>query len=247
LGPFFGFPEAVSFELWKFFVSLIFVFVDDDDCLLVRRNDFGACSLFEMLDLFTQTERLHGGRVYCCSNCNKSNDRNLRRSSTRFKKLSEAEKRIKIFEHPEILRFHIKRFRWGGRNHREKIAVNVTFPSELDITNHCIDASHQVSDAEEYLYDLRAVVIHHGRGFASGHYTSYCWNERGKFWVHCNDSTLELCSIEDVMTSQAYILFYSLRHTSLKCTSDISQFVSMDLIETNKTCNQTSSTEAMMT
>ena len=37
----------------------------------------------------------------------------------------------------------------------------------------------QVSDAEEYLYDLRAVVIHHGRGFASGHYTSYCWNERG--------------------------------------------------------------------
>ena len=29
-------------------------------------------------------------------------DRNLRRSSTRFKKLSEAEKRIKIFEHPEV-------------------------------------------------------------------------------------------------------------------------------------------------
>jgi len=31
------------------------------------------------------------------------------------------------------------------------------------------------------------------------------------FWVHCNDSNLELCSIEDVMSSQAYILFYSLR------------------------------------
>lgn len=32
-----------------------------------------------------------------------------------------------------------------------------------------------------------------------------------EFWVHCNDSNLELCSIEDVMASQAYILFYSLR------------------------------------
>ena len=28
------------------------------------------------------------------------------------------------------------------------------------------------------MYSLSAAVVHHGRGFGSGHYTSYCWNQQ---------------------------------------------------------------------
>lgn len=34
----------------------------------------------------------------------------------------------------------------------------------------------QACDRDSAVYRLAAVVIHHGRGFGSGHYTSYCWN-----------------------------------------------------------------------
>lgn len=83
--------------------------------------------------------------------------------------------------------------------------------------------------------------MHHGKGFGSGHYTAYCYNTEGGeeeswprstyeallfchifnlfyfvfassgFWVHCNDSEMKVCSVEEVCNTQAYILFYTQR------------------------------------
>lgn len=33
------------------------------------------------------------------------------------------------------------------------------------------------------------------------------------FWVHCNDSKLTMCTMEEVCKAQAYILFYTQRVT----------------------------------
>lgn len=63
--------------------------------------------------------------------------------------------------------------RWAGRNNRGKISVHVDFAAELDVRNFC----HSNLVANSYVYKLSAVVMHHGRGFGSGHYSAYCWND----------------------------------------------------------------------
>lgn len=42
--------------------------------------------------------------------------------------------------------------------------------------SHDIGKARFTSEPENELYDLSSVIIHHGVGLQSGHYTSYCWN-----------------------------------------------------------------------
>ncbi|XP_037316646.2 ubiquitin carboxyl-terminal hydrolase 44 [Pungitius pungitius] len=185
-----------------------------------------SCHLTEMLAKFTETEALEGN-IYACEQCNSAR----RRSSSKPGLLTEAQKRLMVHKLPQVLRLHLKRFRWSGRNHREKIGVHVRFDQLLDIEPYCCrepspkaapcsapssPASPVSPRPKHFLYDLSAVVMHHGKGFGSGHYTSYCYNTEGGFWVHCNDSKLNVCSVEEVCRAQAYILFYTQRVTQDK-------------------------------
>ncbi|XP_043932855.1 ubiquitin carboxyl-terminal hydrolase 49 [Protopterus annectens] len=164
------------------------------------------CKLTEMLAKFTETEALEG-RIYACDRCNSKR----RKSSSKPLILSEAQKQLMIYRLPQVLRLHLKRFRWSGRNHREKIGVHVIFDQVLNMEPYCCRDTHSFIDKEGFIYDLSAVVMHHGKGFGSGHYTAYCYNTEGGFWVHCNDSKLNVCSVEEVCKTQAYILFYTQR------------------------------------
>ncbi|XP_034382573.1 ubiquitin carboxyl-terminal hydrolase 44 [Cyclopterus lumpus] len=185
-----------------------------------------SCHLTEMLAKFTETEALEGN-IYACEQCNSAR----RRSSSKPVLLTEAQKQLMVHKLPQVLRLHLKRFRWSGRNHREKIGVHVRFDQLLNMEPYCCrdpspcsvpsSPSSPCSAAgsprpEHFLYDLSAVVMHHGKGFGSGHYTSYCYNTEGGFWVHCNDSKLNVCSVEEVCRAQAYILFYTQRVTQDK-------------------------------
>lgn len=69
--------------------------------------------------------------------------------------------------------------RWSGRNHREKIGVHVAFDQVLNIKPYCCTGSGPSVHRGGYTYDLSAVVMHHGKGFGSGHYTAYCYNTEG--------------------------------------------------------------------
>lgn len=185
-----------------------------------------SCHLTEMLAKFTETEALEGN-IYACDHCNSAR----RRTSSKSVLLTEAQKQLMVHKLPQVLRLHLKRFRWSGRNHREKIGVHVSFDQLLNMEPYCcrepspkvVTCSSPSSPSsagsprpKHFLYDLSAVVMHHGKGFGSGHYTSYCYNTEGGFWVHCNDSKLNVCSVEEVCRAQAYILFYTQRVTQDK-------------------------------
>ncbi|XP_032825665.1 ubiquitin carboxyl-terminal hydrolase 49-like isoform X2 [Petromyzon marinus] len=164
------------------------------------------CSLTEMLSKFTETEALEG-KIYACSFCNSKQ----RGGASKPLVLTEARKQLLVCRLPQVLRLHLKRFRWSGRNQREKIGVHVAFTRELSMRAFCSRSGARLGGREGLVYDLSAVVMHHGRGFGSGHYTAYVYNTEGGFWVHCNDSEMSVCSVEEVCRAQAYILFYSQR------------------------------------
>ncbi|XP_030197184.1 ubiquitin carboxyl-terminal hydrolase 44 [Gadus morhua] len=178
-----------------------------------------SCRLTEMLAKFTETEALEGN-IYACDQCNTKR----RRLSSKPVILTEAQKQLMVHKLPQVLRLHLKRFRWSGRNHREKIGVHVRFDQLLNMEPYCYrDPSPgglpcpgpppggAAAPSKHFLYELSAVVMHHGKGFGSGHYTAYCYNKEGGFWVHCNDSKMNVCSVEEVCRAQAYILFYTQR------------------------------------
>ncbi|XP_075065521.1 ubiquitin carboxyl-terminal hydrolase 44 isoform X1 [Mixophyes fleayi] len=166
------------------------------------------CLLTEMLAKFTETEALEG-KIYACDQCNTKR----RKFSSKPVVLTEAQKQLMVCGLPQVLRLHLKRFRWSGRNHREKIGVHVRFDQMLNMEPYCCRESTATLKADSFIYDLSAVVMHHGKGFGSGHYTAFCYNPEGGFWVHCNDSKLHTCTVEEVCKAQAYILFYTQRGT----------------------------------
>uniref|UniRef100_A0A2K5TZ16 Ubiquitin carboxyl-terminal hydrolase n=1 Tax=Macaca fascicularis TaxID=9541 RepID=A0A2K5TZ16_MACFA len=136
-----------------------------------------------------------------------------RRFSSKPVVLTEAQKQLMICHLPQVLRLHLKRFRWSGCNNREKIGVHVGFEEILNMEPYCCRETLKSLRPECFIYDLSAVVMHHGKGFGSGHYTAYCYNSEGGFWVHCNDSKLSMCTMDEVCKAQAYILFYTQRVT----------------------------------
>nr|XP_022323402.1 ubiquitin carboxyl-terminal hydrolase 44-like [Crassostrea virginica] len=159
------------------------------------------CHVTEMLYKFTEEETLEG-KIYRCEKCNAR-----RKSKSTSSTFTEAQKRLLLKKLPPVLRLHLKRFRWSGRNHREKICTQVAFDEVLDIEPFC-DKS-EMEGGESYQYNLMGVIIHHGRGFGSGHYTACCWNSEANSWINCNDSKVKLCSKEEVLLSQGYILVYT--------------------------------------
>ncbi|XP_026640364.1 ubiquitin carboxyl-terminal hydrolase 44 isoform X2 [Microtus ochrogaster] len=162
------------------------------------------CLVTDMLGKFTETEAL-GGKTYMCDHCNSQH----RKFSSKPVVLTAAQKQLMICHLPQVLRLHLKRFRWSGRNNREKIGVHVVFEEILNMEPYCCRESLKALRPECFIYTLSAVVIHHGKGSGSGHYTAYCYNSEGGFWVHCNDSKLSMCTMDEVRKAQAYILFYT--------------------------------------
>ncbi|NXA06887.1 UBP49 hydrolase, partial [Sapayoa aenigma] len=113
--------------------------------------------------------------------CDQCNSKR-RKSSPKPLVLSEAKKQLLIYRLPQVLRLHLKRFRKRQR---------CPFSCIVDVP------------CEQFQKAL-------GRNPASLTNASFSLCSPG-FWVHCNDSKLNVCSVEEVCKTQAYILFYTQR------------------------------------
>ncbi|XP_053452049.1 ubiquitin carboxyl-terminal hydrolase 3 isoform X2 [Nycticebus coucang] len=148
-----------------------------------------VCSLRDCLRSFTDLEELDETELYMCHKC---------------KKKQKSTKKFWIQKLPKVLCLHLKRFHWTAYL-RNKVDTYVEFPLRgLDMKCYLLEPEN--SGPENCLYDLAAVVVHHGSGVGSGHYTAYATHE-GR-WFHFNDSTVTLTDEETVVKAKAYILFY---------------------------------------
>ncbi|XP_060933364.1 ubiquitin carboxyl-terminal hydrolase 3 [Limanda limanda] len=148
-----------------------------------------TCTLRDCLRSFTDLEELDETELYYCHKC---------------KKRQKSTKKFWVQTLPKVLCLHLKRFHWTAFL-RNKVDTYVEFPLKgLDMSGYLLEPENSVPGS--CLYDLAAVVVHHGSGVGSGHYTAYGSHKGG--WYHFNDSTVSLTNEDTVRKAKAYILFY---------------------------------------
>uniref|UniRef100_A0A8C6LPS4 ubiquitinyl hydrolase 1 n=1 Tax=Nothobranchius furzeri TaxID=105023 RepID=A0A8C6LPS4_NOTFU len=151
-----------------------------------------TCTLRDCLRSFTDLEELDETELYYCHKC---------------KKRQKSTKKFWVQKLPKVLCLHLKRFHWTAFL-RNKVDTYVEFPLKgLDMRGYLLEPENSLPGS--CLYDLVAVVVHHGSGVGSGHYTAYGSHEG--HWYHFNDSTVTLTNEDTVRKAKAYILFYVVR------------------------------------
>jgi ubiquitin carboxyl-terminal hydrolase 4/11/15 len=149
----------------------------------VKSHAIKTVGLDDCFKNFSKLEILKDDNEWYCNRC---------------KTHTKAKKKMEIYNVPNILILHLKRF-----NQNNKITTLVDFPVEnLDLTSYVKKTSEQAS-----LYDLFAVCNHEG-GLGGGHYFAYCKNSIKKEWYTFNDSTVTSMNETQIVTSAAYVLFY---------------------------------------
>lgn len=148
---------------------------------------------------------LIGRDKYQCANC---------------KDYKEATQVTYIWEVPEILIIHLKRFSSemdGNRCRMDKNSTRIDFPlDDLDLQDYI--SPHNRSPRDQTTYELYGVVQQFG-SLGGGHYTACCRNSINNKWYEFDDS--HVTHIEDgkveseVVTSSAYILFYRRKYNRL--------------------------------
>ncbi|XP_026734815.1 ubiquitin carboxyl-terminal hydrolase 2-like isoform X2 [Trichoplusia ni] len=152
----------------------------------------GNLKLQQCLQHFTREEEMDGDEKPTCSKCG------VRRKCLKW---------FTVQKFPQVLVLHLKRFSPTER-FRGKLSVVVEFPlSGLDLS------AFAATRAAHAVYNLYAVSNHSGTTY-SGHYTAYCKHPYTGDWHEYNDSRVTPINSRNVVSSEAYVLFYELaRHT----------------------------------
>ncbi|KAJ5123726.1 hypothetical protein N7448_009823 [Penicillium atrosanguineum] len=143
-------------------------------------------TLDQCLDEFSKVEILGENDAWYCPSC---------------KGFVQASKQFELWSAPDILVVHLKRF--GSL--RRKLTTKVRFPvTDLDLTDRVTGPE----DGRSLKYDLIGVDCHTG-GMGGGHYYAHAKNFITGEWCNFNDSFARVIDDpEDVITPQAYLLFY---------------------------------------
>jgi len=152
-------------------------------------------SLTDCLKRFTRPEKLGSEAKIRCSNC---------------QSYQESTKQLTMKKLPIVVCFHFKRFEHYTKS--KKISTLIPFPEELDMTPFMASTwklSTKYTTTKLSLdnkYSLFAVVNHQGT-LEVGHYTCFIRQRKGQ-WFKCDDGWITKTSINEVLSSEGYLLFY---------------------------------------
>ncbi|GAB4851893.1 ubiquitin-specific protease ubp2 [Ancistrocladus abbreviatus] len=128
--------------------------------------------------------------------------------SESVKVMRDATKRILISKTPHILTIHLKRFSQDARGRLSKLSGHIGFKEMIDL-GPFMDL--RCTNRGECLYQLVGVVEHSG-SMRGGHYVAYVrGGDRSRekpIWYYASDAHVHETSLEDVLRTEAYILFY---------------------------------------
>lgn len=168
------------------------------------REDSKRTTLLKCLERFTQPEYLGSLSVFKCGSCQKE------QSTT---------KQLTMKKLPVVASFHLKRLEHSMQNvHGFKNKTHVSFPEFLDMTpftsSYLRKPSPSNSSGEklynfcnsENEYCLFAVVNHIGN-IEGGHFIAFIRQGRDQ-WFKCDDHAITSVTVEEVLGSEGYILFY---------------------------------------
>ena len=160
----------------------------DDDNYENNYSNSNNITLDHCLQYFTFKESLEEGNEWICDKC---------------RKRVMASKQIELFYLPRILCICLTRFIKQGRYYSyTKNTKLVEFPLEnLNMEKYMCGPDKKYSK-----YDLYAVSQHYG-SMGGGHYTAICKNIDGN-WYCYDDESVFRTSNKNVVTSEAYVLFY---------------------------------------
>ncbi|KAJ3040198.1 hypothetical protein HDV00_011295 [Rhizophlyctis rosea] len=113
---------------------------------------------------------------------------------------------------PPILILHLKRFVYDTETSSiRKLHKHVEYPITLNIRPDLLSPAARQTIGSNLTYRLFAVVYHHGKLAAGGHYTCDVWRASDE-WMHFDDDVVTVAREEDVLREaegrQPYMLFY---------------------------------------
>ena len=153
---------------------------------LIRKKE--NPNIYDSLELYKKGEKLNDNEWYC-TNC---------------KSHKKAIKNSIIYKAPNYLIIHLKRFIVKkGKNDIESNKNNlfIDFPiNDFDLSKSVIGP-----DRKKAIYNLYGIVEHFGN-LLQGHYIAKCKNFDN--WYEYNDSFVKKISKKEIITLNAYLLFY---------------------------------------
>lgn len=167
-------------------------------------------SIEEALDTHFACERLED-MGYKCEAC---------------KKKVSATKQFSLERAPISLCIQLKRFSMMGG----KINKHVTFRPKLDLTQF----SSKKNTKEPLSYRLVALVTHLGASQHCGHYTAIGLTSSGAYY-HFDDSCVRPISMQSVLQTNAYIMFYELEDPAAAVVAAVTPLPKLTCTVTSKT------------
>jgi ubiquitin C-terminal hydrolase len=159
--------------------------------------------IFQLSDCFTSLinkERLDDTNKWFCPNCNDK---------------VNAIKKFNIWIPPKIMIIQLKRFihNFSDQGYSaHKLNNKIEYPIDgFDITNYMSNCSKKFNKhVGNFIYDLISVTNHIGN-MNSGHYFSFVKSIVDEKWYCADDDNITLINKEDIISSNAYLLFYKQR------------------------------------